>query len=118
MIDPEGDPIRKSRWETGFIRGLDDGVVEIACVQSSGRIEVLQGRLGGQLSGDGVFTLRLQSVLIANDNRVGSSVRDWSFNGSLFSYVMRMATTRVGDAKLHLEASLTRRTSLSGITDE
>ena len=42
LVDAEGELIRRSHWEAGVLRPLEDGGIELACVQSGGRVEVLR----------------------------------------------------------------------------
>ena len=109
LITLDGRPIRKSHWEAGVIRPREDGSVELACVQSSGRVEILRGELLEQESQDGNFSLRFQSEHIGNDERVIQSSRDWQLSGDHFEYKMSMATTKVGELTRHLAANLTKK---------
>jgi hypothetical protein len=111
LVDSDGFPIRKSHWEAGILRPLEDGSVELACVQGSGRVEVLRGQFLRQESRPDRVTLRFQSEYIGNDERVRSSSRDWYLTGDHFSYVMKMATTKVGEPTRHLEAKLVKKKS-------
>jgi hypothetical protein len=111
LVDSDGFPIRKSHWEAGVLRPLEDGSVELACVQGSGRVEVLRGEFLMQESRPGGVSLRFQSEFIGNDERVSSSSRDWHLTGDHLSYVMKMATTRVGEPTRHLEANLVKKES-------
>jgi hypothetical protein len=52
--------------------------------------------------------LRFDSKHIANDERMKSSSRQWTVDGSNFNYVQEMATTKVNAPTVHLEASLER----------
>ena len=54
LVDPQGRSIRKSHWEAGVLRPLEDGSIELACVQGSGRVEVLRGKLLAQASQSGI----------------------------------------------------------------
>lgn len=109
LIDLDGRPIRKSHWEAGIIRPLEDGSIELACVQGSGRVEVLRGKFLAQESQPGRFSLYFESTLIGNDEGVKRSSREWKLSGNHFTYVMKMATTQVGEITNHLEAKLTKK---------
>lgn len=111
LVTSDGRPIRKSHWEAGVIRPLEDGSVELACVQGSGRVEVLRGRFLEQESQPGELSLSFQSELIGNDRRMIGSSRDWHISGNRFEYEMRMATMKVGEQKQHLKASLTKNSA-------
>jgi hypothetical protein len=106
LIGEDGNPIRKSHWEAGVLRPLDDGSFELAYVQSSGRVEVLRGELIADESLSGKLSLRFHNELIGNDSRVRSTSREWHVPGSRFQYVMSMAAISVDEPALHVEASL------------
>lgn len=106
LIDEEDHPIRKSHWETGILRPLENGWIELACVQGSGRVEVLHGKFGEQDSAIGGFTLSFESVLVGNDKRVRCSSRDWILTGQHLTYEMKMGTTNVTEPTRHLKARL------------
>jgi hypothetical protein len=106
LTDPQGRSIRKSHWEAGVLRPLDDGSLELACVQGSGRVEILRGMFLTKETPAETIALRFQSVLIGNDERVKSTSREWSLSGNHLKYVMKMATSRVEQSSLHLEANL------------
>lgn len=106
LIDPEGRPIRKSHWEAGILRPLADGSIELACVQGSGRVEILRGKFLTVESPSEGLSLQFQSELIGNDERVRSSSREWFLTGRHFKYVMKMATSSVEEPTLHVEANL------------
>jgi hypothetical protein len=108
LIDLEGHSIRKSHWEAGVLRPLEDGRIELACVQGSGRVEVLKGHFLPKESIPGRLSLRFESVLIGNDEKVRSTSREWSLTGDQFTYVMQMATAEVEELSWHLETTLYR----------
>jgi hypothetical protein len=106
LIDPEGRSIRKSHWEAGVLRLLDDGRLELACVQGSGRVEILRGKLFMKESHPEMMVLAFQSKIIGNDKRVKSTSREWTLTQNHLKYFMKMATSRVEELSLHLEANL------------
>jgi hypothetical protein len=108
LIDPDGRVIRKSHWEAGVLRLRPDRRVELACVQGSGRLELLRGHLEAKESFPDRLVLNFESEFIGNDGRVKSTSREWSLDGDHFKYVMRMATSEVGEPALHLETNLYR----------
>ncbi len=109
LVDSQGHPIRHSHWETGLIQPLEDGSLELACVQGGGRVEILRGQLlSGESFPDGTL-LRLKSLLVANDDIAKSSSREWSVAGDRFTYVMGMTTTSVEALTIHLQAGLQRK---------
>ena len=108
IIDAEGNPIRKSHWESGVLRPMEDGSVELVCVQGSGRIEILRGSFLVDVPQPDRFSLSFQSKFIGNDPRVESSRREWRVDQDRFEYDMDMATTKVGESTRHLKASLAK----------
>lgn len=108
LIDGDGHRIRKSHWEAGLIRPLADGRIEIACVQSGGRVEILRGEVFTDKNSPDLLTLRLQSELVVNDDRVRSTNREWSLKDNQLSYEMNMATTMVEAPTIHLKATLAK----------
>ncbi len=106
IIDAQGNPIRKSHWEAGVLRPQDDGSIELACVQSGGRVEVLRGNMLAEETHPAKFSLRFHSALVGNDARVRSTSRKWHLDGDQFRYEMRMAAQSVDELILHVEASL------------
>jgi hypothetical protein len=106
LVDAQGNPIRRSHWEAGVLKPLDDGEIELACVQSGGRVEVLRGNMLAEETHPAKFSLRFHSALVGNDARVRSTSRKWHLDGDQFRYEMRMAAQRVDELILHVEASL------------
>ena len=106
VLVPQDEP---SHWEMGFIRLLEDGVIELSNCQDNGRLEVLRGHLGSSPESD-VFELTLDSVLFGNDERMSRSRRIFSLNGDKLSYVVLMATHTTSTPVLqeHLSAELQR----------
>jgi hypothetical protein len=109
LIDAQGNPSRKSHWEAGVLRPQENGSIELACVQGSGRVEVLQGKLLVKQSLPGTIGLQFESKLIGNDERVKAAIREWTLSGNQLKYVMKMSTSRVDELSLHLEANLFKR---------
>jgi hypothetical protein len=108
LIDAEGQVIRKSHWEAGVLRPLEDGRVELACVQGSGRVEVLRGEFQGSETFPEKLSIRFESEFIGNDDRVRCTSREWTVSGDNFKYEMEMATSTVGELTLHLETNLSK----------
>ena len=101
----DGEP---SHWESGFLRPLEGGRLELSNAQDSGRVEVLLGRIENGPGDE--LTLAFASTLIGHDERVVETRRIWRLAGERLSYVMQMST-RTTEAVLvqqHLEASLAR----------
>jgi hypothetical protein len=110
LIDAQGQPIRRSHWEAGVIRPQDDGSLELACVQSGGRVEILRGIIQEQDVEAGKLWITFESELIGNDGRVVRSSRDWRLNGSQLAYEMFMETTQAGALLFHIGSALVRKT--------
>ena len=94
-----------SHWESGFIRLLDDGTLDLVSAQSGGRTEVLRGTVevfGSQL------VIEFVSTAIANDPRLTCSSRRWELDGDTLRYSMAMSTTSVAALTPHLTAVLVR----------
>ena len=109
LVDAQGHPIRHSHWEGGVIRPLVDGSLELACVEGSGRVEILRGQLVSGQSHPDELRFRFKSVLVANDEIAKSSSREWTVAGDRFTYVMSMTTTSVEALTIHLQAGLQRK---------
>lgn len=99
-----------SHWETGYLRTLADGTIELLDAQESGRTEILRGT--PVESGHG-WDLSLESVEIVGDSRMVSSARTLRLQGESLEYEMWMTTDRVSPAVIHLRASLARRQEAS-----
>ena len=98
-----------SHWESGFLRWLEDGSIEISNAQDGGRVEVLRGALmPGEA--DGHFTLELRSDTFGNDPRLVETRRTIVFSGDRLVYRMEMSTHTTDTPRLlqHLEATLMR----------
>jgi hypothetical protein len=94
-----------SHWESGFIRLLPDGGVEMINAQGGGRLEVLSGSLEQKETG---LILHLQSKAFLNDPRMLESSRDITVEGDTLHYTMNMRTTAVPAPAFHVEATLKR----------
>ncbi len=108
LVDAAGRVVRRSHWEAGLLRPLEDGSLELACVQAGGRVEVLRGEFVNIESKPGWLKLEFQSKLVGNDERMKSSSREWTITTDRFKYVMEMVTTKVAEPTIHLEANLMR----------
>lgn len=106
LVDEAGRSIRKSHWEAGILRPLADGSLELACVQGSGRVEILRGKILPKETLPEGICLQFKSEHIGNDERVKSSSRECSLTVTHLQYVMKMATSSVEEPAIHLEASL------------
>ncbi|MGH1539369.1 MAG: FABP family protein [Arenicella sp.] len=100
-------PSVSCHWESGFVRPLEGGFIQISNSQNSGRVEVLQGRL----EVDGQITrLDLSSLLIDNDSRMAETRRIFEVRDDSLQYTVSMAThtTPIPELQPHLSASLVR----------
>lgn len=98
-----------SHWESGFMRVLEGGVLELSNAQSGGRVEVLRGR--ATVDGKGELTLELDSLALGNDPRLRRTRRLIRVRGDTLHYVQWMTTWTTETPKLleHLEARLRRQ---------
>ena len=93
-----------SHWESGFIRRLDNGDLEMTCAQI-GRTEVLIGSVDFV---DGIFRIHFASKIITNDPRMVCSARIFELKGDFLRYEAEMQTTKVEQLTKHLEIALQR----------
>lgn len=96
-----------SHWESGFLRVLDNGMIEWINSQSGGRTEVL---VGIPEIDDDLIRLELTSQALTNDERMASSARMIEVGSSMLKYQMGMQTTLVEKLTPHLAATLHRVT--------
>src|SRR5690349_15460869 len=89
----------QSHWESGFIRILETGELEMTSAQI-GRTEVLIGTIEIQ---DPLTRIHFVSKSITNDPRMISSARTFEFAGDTLSYAVQMHTTKVDQPTLHLK---------------
>lgn len=94
----------ESHWESGFIRILENGELELTSAQI-GRTEVLVGSI--ELVGT-MFRIHFVSKTITNDPRMVSSARTFELEGDILRYEMEMHTTAVDQSTKHLEITLQR----------
>jgi hypothetical protein len=94
-----------SHWESGFLRLLPDGQVELINTQGSGRLERLTGSLEGTETG---LILRLQSTAFLNDPRILETSRTITLDGNSLDYTQNMYTTAVSGPAHHVRATLHR----------
>jgi hypothetical protein len=97
-----GEPLHH---ELGFLLLCEDGSIEVANTQGSGRVEVLEGRLEEEPDG---FSLALRSRVLANDERMVATTRSLRVRPAELVYEAAMTTDRVEVHTLHLEARLER----------
>ena len=105
VLLPDRQP---SHWESGFIRVLENGAIEISNSQDSGRVEVLRGFLNLETLADRELLIEFNHVAIAHDPRVVQTRRIFSLRGDVLRYQKFMATHTTPQPKLqqHLEAVL------------
>lgn len=94
-----------SHWESGFIRLLPDGQVQLTSAQSGGRLEVLTGPLEQTDAG---LILRLKSTAFLNDSRMMEDSRTITLTEDTLHYTQSMSTTAVPGLTSHVEATLKR----------
>lgn len=94
-----------SHWESGFVRLLPDGQIELVNVQGGGRLERLTGSLEQTTTG---LILRLGSATFLNDSRMLETKRMITLDGATLHYTQDMGTTAVPGPAHHVEATLKR----------
>jgi hypothetical protein len=94
-----------SHWESGFLRALESGSLELTNAQSGGRSEVLIGAI--ELT-DLIIRMNFVSKVLTNDERMVASMRTFEIENDTLRYQMKMQTTRVAELTPHLEAILRR----------
>ena len=94
-----------SHWESGFIRVLESGELELTSAQI-GRTEVLSGSIEVV---DTLFRIRFVSKTITNDPRMVSSARILELEGDTLRYTMEMQTIKVDHSAQHLKIALQRQ---------
>ena len=94
-----------SHWESGFIRPLPNGEVELISAQTGGRLERLTGSLEQT---ETEIILRLRSTGFLNDPRMLETSRTIILEGDTLHYIQEMHTTAVPQPAKHLEARLNR----------
>ena len=95
-----------SHWESGFIRILESGDLELVSAQI-GRSEVLIGMIESE---GGAHRIHFVSKTITNDPRMISSARTFELEGDSLQYEMEMQTTKVNQSTPHLKIALQRMT--------
>ena len=93
-----------SHWESGFIRILENGELELISAQI-GRSEILIGSV--ELL-DNIIRIHFVSKTITNDPRMVSSTRTFEVDGRSLHYEMAMHTTKVERLTPHLKIVLQR----------
>jgi len=94
----------ESHWESGFIRILESGALELVSAQI-GRSEVLIGTIDTR---DKSARIHFVSKTITNDPRMVSSARTFELEGDALRYEMEMQTTKVNQSTPHLKIALQR----------
>ena len=102
--------LEPSHWESGFIRPLENGMVEVSSSQDSGRVEVLRGRVTAGPQGSHDLHMLLDHVALAHDERLAATRRELTLAGDTLTYVVSMATHTTPEPLLqqHLRATLQR----------
>ena len=95
-----------SHWESGFIRLLPDGEIELTCAQNGGRLEKLTGSIEETATG---LILHLKSADFLNDARMLETSRTITVEEARLHYTQNMHTNAVATLTFHLEAKLERK---------
>lgn len=95
-----------SHWESGFIRILPTGEVELLNTQSSGRLERLVGSLEQTETG---LLLQLHSSGFLNDPRMVETSRTIVVEGNTMHYSQSMHTNAIAEQAHHVKARLERK---------
>jgi hypothetical protein len=95
-----------SHWESGFIRSLADGKIELTCAQNGGRLEKLTGSIEETETG---LILHLKSADFLNDVRMLETSRTITVDGDRLHYTQNMHTNAVDALTFHIEAKLERK---------
>ena len=94
-----------SHWESGFLRAVEGGMLEVSNAQDGGRVEVLRGpiRMHGTR-----LELELESLVLAHDARLVRTRRTFRVERDRLQTTVAMQTTRVSELLVHLQAELVR----------
>jgi len=95
-------------WESGFIRPLADGQVDLINAQNNGRVEVMQGTL---TTTDVGLDILLHSVLYGNDDKMIEAQREIQVQGENLHYTVWTLTHVQPTMFLHLDAQLKKERS-------
>ena len=98
---PRSNPIHS---ESGFIRLLKDEKFELVNSQNSGRVEIMQGKILSAHEDE--LNLFFESTAYNNDPRMVRSAREFCVTKDKLSYIVDMATDKVPEMQIHLEADL------------
>lgn len=93
-----------SHWESGFLRTLESGELELICAQI-GRSEILIGSIE---SLEAMSRIHFVSKTITNDPRMIASARTFELQGDTLRYEVQMHTTKVDRLTQHLKITLQR----------
>ena len=107
VLLPSQEP---SHWESGFIRVLDDGMIEISNSQDSGRVEVLQGVMRNLSNISDEYEMEFVSIALANDPRLVNTRRVFKVTNNTLEYSKFMTTNTTEKPMLlpHLHSILTK----------
>lgn len=94
-----------SHWESGFIRLLDKGELEMVNAQSGGRGEVCIGMIEALGS---LIRIHFTSKVLTNDPRMICTARSFELDGDTLRYEMQMQTTKVDRLTHHVKITLQR----------
>ena len=82
-----------SHWESGFIRLLPSGTLELTNAHSGGRAEVMTGEF---VAGD-QLQIAFRSKALTNDYRMVETTRTFTLSNNTFCYKMGMFTVTTSD---------------------
>ncbi len=104
---PSGE---QSHWESGFIRPLENGLIEISNSQNNGRVEVLQGQIDMNSLSEQELKIEFASVVLAHDPKMVETKRVLTVKADVLHYILLMSTNTTPEPNLtmHLEAVLKR----------
>ncbi len=107
VLLPSEEP---SHWESGFIRVLDSGMIEISNSQDSGRVEVLQGTMKNLSNISLEYEMEFVSIVLANDSRLVNTRRVIKVTNNTLEYSKFMATNTTEKPMMlpHLHSILTK----------
>lgn len=91
-------------WETGFIIKKEDNTYELCNVQKGGRVEVLSGKILNEKKRG--FDLSFKSKIIANDENMIKSGREFQISKNILKYELWMSTKQNENYEIHLNAVL------------
>ncbi len=98
-------------WEAGFLRPVDNGMIELQVTHNTGRIEIMEGRYERLDTNRGQFKIRFTSTFLHNS--VGlveahASERVWVLEENEIRCQQAMSTKDISQMTVHLNSILER----------